>query len=106
MDNNQHDPEGSNTLTTEDTFMIGWPGAAPPAPGLMPVTPSYLRRNQMPTATIQREPEGSEPLPRDYEVLIKGITRDSIRRRLRYTPNLKRDGIDITLVLYGDEDRT
>lgn len=39
--------------------------------------------------TIRCDPEGSkQPPPYDFEKLIKGIDRDSIKRRLRYTPKL------------------
>ena len=51
---------------------------------------------------IQCDPEGSESAY-DFEELIKGITRDSVRERMAYTLRFKRN--DITLRLYvRDED--
>ena len=51
-------------------------------------------------SNIQSEPEGSEP-SYDYDELIKGITLNSIRRRLRYAPDLLSDDC-ITLIFYKD----
>ena len=44
--------------------------------------------------------ERSEPSPRDFRELIKNITKDSVQKRLSYTPQFK--GNELTLRLYVD----
>ena len=55
------------------------------------------------TDTIQCDSsvEGSKQPSYDFDKLIRGITRDSVQRRLRRAPNLRRDG-NVTVVLYVD----
>ena len=52
--------------------------------------------------------EGSkQSSSQDFDKLVKGITRDSVRQRLRYTPDLPRDrAATVTLRLYLRADGT
>ena len=54
-------------------------------------------------STNRHNPEGSEQSSYDFDELIEGITRDSIQRRLRYAPDLRRDhDCNTTIRLYVD----
>ena len=50
--------------------------------------------------TNLRELERSEPSPCDFKTLVKGITKDSVRKRLSYTPQFKCD--ELILQVYAD----
>ena len=48
----------------------------------------------MDTNSCDPSTEESEPSSYDFDELIKGITRDSVPSRLKYTPNFKRHDRD------------
>ena len=51
--------------------------------------------------TNTNDPEGSKQSSfQDFDELVGGITRDSVRRRLRHTPDLPRDGTTIVTLQF------
>ena len=56
--------------------------------------------------TNLRDLERPEPSPFDFKELVKGINRDSVRKRMGYTPRFTKHD-EITLQVYvGDADGT
>ena len=75
------------------------PESCESGPGALERTGAMLPTNHMLTEAtmdnIQRNPEESRQSSNDYKELIQRITRDSIQKRLKYTPCLKRDEVTL-----------